>query len=118
MIHRDARVWNIASLQPHFHQTNPGLHSPVPVKKEIGRYPRVAYLREALQCLGVSPPREFRIAGRDHADGCPWHSVLFRVAAHRSSAQSHNPFEIEAERPQPSFSENEDPRTFAIFLTN
>jgi hypothetical protein len=40
---------------------------------------------------------EFRVAGRDHADGCPWHSVLFRVAAHRSSAQSQDPFEIEAE---------------------
>jgi len=44
-------------------------------------------------------------------------ALLFRVAAHRSSAQSQDPFEIEARvTAQPGFAKMKTPRIFAIFL--
>jgi len=85
---------NIASLHPHFTRTKRACIRQYQCRKNWA-LSRVAYLREALQCSAYLPRESSH--SRRICDGCPWHSVLFRVAAHRSSAQSQDPFEIEAE---------------------
>src|SRR5262249_42922060 len=104
--------------QPNSSRPELGMHSPIPVKKEIRRCLAVADLREVVERLIVFLPIKFRITGGGHGDRPRLNGVLFRIETHDDLAQVADSFEIKAERAQPCFAENEHPRVVPVLFGN
>jgi len=111
-------VRNIASLQPHFTRTKPGLHSPsTSVERNWASSQGRVLARSTAMPRRISPDRVPHSRPRIMPMACPWHSVLFSRRCASQFCSIAGPLRNRRQSgPQPGFAKNEDPRIFAIFL--